>query len=243
MKNRYKSAFTLSEVMVTLAVASIFGVAVMTFYIQSLKAGYTSQQQIALQSTMRTITSELISNASRSHEMILYRSSDAADRDNVDDRRLITLDANEDEVRPTGDMAVFAYYELPKPAAQNRHRVRKIIAYYPEQTDSGPPQLTRLVIDLSGAPSTSTVEQILANHWTNGGTGITVERKVFAPRVTPLALGDNYDPLTDSPRLFFMTSAENIAVCGQLKQSATNKDTSDRNTLTRTFFFTISVRA
>lgn len=244
MKSRSnRSGFSLVEVSVALALSVAVGAAVMTFYVQSLRAGYTSQQQIALQATMRGITTELITNASRAHEMILYNSAASSDRADSTKRKEIYHDSSDNEIHPTGDFAVFVYYELPKPATQPLHRIRKLIGYYTEQIDSGPPKLTRLIIDLSGAPSTDTVEELLDRHWTNGASGVTVSRKTFAPRVTPLALSDDYTSETGRPQLFFKHSPENVAVCGQLLESATKKDTKDRRTLTRTFFFTVTVRA
>jgi type II secretory pathway pseudopilin PulG len=243
MKHPRNSAFTLVEVMVAASIAVVVGGAIMAFYVQALRVGYVSQQQITLQTTMRTITSELITNASRAHEMILYSSAAAADRADETSRLAITLDEDDEEIHPTGDFAVFIYYELPKPSDQPKHRIRKLIGYYTEQVDSGPAKLTRIVIDLSGAPSTDTVEEILEDNWLSATAGATLERKTFAPRVTPLALSDDYDSETGSPQLFFLTSTENVAVCGQLLESATRNDTKDRRTLTRTFFFTVSVRA
>jgi hypothetical protein len=243
MKHPKKSAYSLVEVMFATAIATIVMGGLMSFYVHALKTGYVSQQQITLQATMRTITSELITNASRAHEMILYNSAVASDRNDETARKRIVLDEHDNEIHPTGDFAVFVYYELPKPAAQAQHRIRKLIGYYTESVDAGPDKLTRIVIDMSGSPSTDTVEDILADNWTSAASGATVERKTFAPRVTPLALSDNYDSETGSPQLFFLTSTENVAVCGQLLESATRSDTKDRRTLTRTFFFTVSVRA
>jgi len=243
MRRSRKSGFTLVEVMISATIAVAVGGAIMAFYVQALRASYVSQQQITLQATMRSITSELITNASRAHEMILYNSSAAADRADESSRKQIVLDEADNEIHPTGDFAVFVYYELPKPSSQPRHRIRKLIGYYTENVDSGPAKLTRIIVDLSSAPSTDTVEEILADNWTAAAPGATLERKTFAPRVTPLALSDNYDSETGSPQLFFLTSTENVAVCGQLLESATRSDTRDWRTLTRTFFFTVSVRA
>jgi type II secretory pathway pseudopilin PulG len=240
MKNTRKAAFTLVEAVVTLAVASILGAGVMTFYIDSLRAGYVTQQQIALLGTMHSVTAELISNGSRAHEVILYNTASASDRADVTDRKEISVDA---DVHPTGDFAVFVYYELPKPAANPRFRIQRLIGYYTETVDTGPPKLTRIIIDLSAAPSTETVEAILAANWTSAATGATVTRKTFAPRVTPLAVSEDYESETGAPQLFFKATPENLAVCGQLFQSAANIDTQNRNTHTRTFFFTISVRS
>lgn len=229
--------------MVTLWVVSLLGVAVMAFYIHALRTSYASQQQISLIGTMRQFTSELIYNASRAHEMILYPSAAATDRDNVSDRCEIVSNEDGTETRPTGNLAVFVSYELPKPADQARHRIRKLIAYYIDAVDSGPPRLTRLVVDLSAAPSTGTVESILSSNWTTASANVTISRKTFAPRVTPLALSDSYDPDTGQPELFYKRSPANLAVCGQLFESTTRADTKDRRTYTRTFFFTVTTRS
>ena len=244
MKTKQRQqGFTLVEMAVTMGVVSLLGVAVMTFYLQSLNMGYASQQQISLIGTMRSFTSELIYSASRAHEMILYPTASAADRNEVSDRRDIVSNEDGSETRPTGNLAVFVYYELPKPATQARHRINRIIAYFPEQTDSGPPRLTRLTIDLRAAPSTLPVEELLTTYWSASGGGVQVSRKTFAPRVAPLALSDSFNPDTDEPQLFYKRSAANLAVCGQLFESNSRADTKDQRTYTRTFFFTVTTRS
>jgi hypothetical protein len=180
---------------------------------------------------------ELIFTGSRSHELILYKSTAAADR-TADGRLVVTNEATEtvtDDICPTGDFAVFVYYELPKPAAQSKYRVSKLIGYYVDSSAANGPALVRMTIDLTGSPSTDSVETILTNNWN------TAPRKVIASKVTPLALSDAATEGTP-PNLFYRRAGQSVAVCGQLLSSNAGKDTADRRSYTRTFYFTVTVR-
>src|SRR4029077_298570 len=107
-----------------------------------------------------------------------------------------------------------------KPSSVSTYRIAKLIGYYLNTIDSGPPQLVRITVDLSANPSTSSVETILTNNWN------TATKRVIAARVNPLALSDGYTVST-LPQLFYKRANQNIAVCGQLFQSATKTNTND----------------
>ncbi|HEX9781571.1 MAG TPA: type II secretion system protein [Opitutaceae bacterium] len=233
-----KRGFTLVEILTAMGLVGFIAAGAMGFYVQSIKNGNASEQNIELGSTMRTFMDEMIFSGSRSHELVLYRSSVAADRTAAG--RLVVLNSDNeietDDICPTGNFAVFVFYELPKPAAVDQYRISKLVGYFLEQTDTGPAALVRMTIDLSSSPSEDTVEEILADHWNSA------QRRTIAPRVTPLALSDGYTEET-MPQLFYRRASQNLAVCGQLMQSAARKNTKDRNTQTRTFFFNITVRS
>lgn len=239
MKNySRKAAFTLAEITVVLGVGSIALAGVMLFYVNCLKAGYAGTQDVKLLASMRQLTNELIYNGSRSHELILYPSAAASDRA-AEDRLEVTNDESSstaDDICPTGDLAVFVYYELPKPAAQTKYRISSIIAYYLDTSVSGRPSLVRMTIDLSSAPSTETVETILTDNWSSA------PRKTIASNVVPLALSDSATTST-VPQLFYRRANQNIAVCGQLRASGSSQDTADRRTYTRTFYFSVTIRS
>lgn len=233
-----RSAFTLVELLIGISIVGMVSTAATAFYVQSMKTGYTSEQQMKLITTMRSLTNEMIFNGSRAHELILYNSTAASDR-TPELRKVVVNEATEtssDDICPTGNFVVFIYYELPKPAAQAKYRIAKLIGYYLDQRDAGPAALTRITIDLTEAPSTDTVETILTNHWTSAA------RRVMAPRITPLALSDAYSSSTP-PQLFYKRANQNIAVCGQLLQSAKTTNTNDWRTYTRSFYFSVTVRS
>lgn len=242
MKRTQHAGFSLVEIIVTVGLVSLLSTGVMMFYIESLKSGNASEQQIKLVSTTRKLSSELIFTGSRAHELILYNSTAPADRGPAGTpgiRKIVLNEETEtdaDDVCPTGNFAVFVFYELPKPASSAKYRISRLVGYYLETADSGPPSLMRMTIDLGSSPSTDPVETILTNNWS------TAERQVMAPRVSPLALSDGYDDST-TPQLFYKRANQNIAVCGQLLHSATDKNTKDRRSYTRTFYFTVTVRS
>ncbi|MGH8021651.1 MAG: PulJ/GspJ family protein [Opitutaceae bacterium] len=238
MKTGSRHGFTLPEIATVAGLLGLISTGVMGFFIQSLKSSNASEQQIELLSTMRSFMDEMIFNGSRSHEFVLYNSSSAADRTAVNRKAVLNADneTESDDVCPTGDFAVFVFYELPKPSDEDRYRIQKLIGYYLDDTGSGPPALVRMTIDLGSSPSNDTVEEILSDHWG------TAKRRTIAHRVTPLALSDGYDEQT-TPQLFYKRASQNIAVCGQLLQSTARLDTQDARTQTRTFYFTVTVRS
>jgi prepilin-type N-terminal cleavage/methylation domain-containing protein len=241
MKTRFKSAFTLVEIMVVVGIVGLVSLGLTSFYVESMKSGYASEQQMSLITTMRSVMNEMVFNGSRSHELILYNSAAAADI-TAAGRKIVTNEATDDttdDICPTGDFAVFVYYELPKPSSVPKYRIAKLIGYYLNTIDSGPPQLVRITFDLSASPSTDTVETILINNW-NSAT-----KRVIAARVNPLALTVLSDGVTatTTPQLFYKRANQNIAVCGQLFQSATKTNTKDARTFTRTFYFSVTVRS
>lgn len=239
MRAKLKIAgFSLTEVIVAVTLVGLIGTGLIAFYVQSLRNSHGVDQQLKLLTTMRTFTEELIFTGSRSHELILYNSSTADDR-TLALRKIVVNDdteAEDDDICPTGNFAVFVFYELPKPAAQAKYRISKLIGYYLESTDSGPPALKRITINKSASPSTDTVEKLLTDNWS------TAPREVIARRVTPLALSDNYTEST-VPQLFYRRANQNLAVCGQLLESTGRSNTKDRRSYTRTFYFTVTVRS
>lgn len=235
---RKRSGFSVVELVIVAGLVGLISTGVMGFYVQSLKNTHSVEQQLKLLTTMRTFTDELVFNGSRSHELILYNSAAAADR-TFEGRKVVVNDdteASDDDICPTGNFAVFVYYELPKPAAQARYRIRKIVGYYLDQQGAGAPALMRITIDKESAPSTSTVEDLLTAEWNSA------PRQIIARRVTALALSDNYTEST-VPQLFYRRANQNLAVCGQLLESSSRTDTADRRTYTRTFYFTVTVRS
>ncbi len=238
MKTKSKSGFTLTEIMMVVGIGSVAMAGVMAFYVNCLKTSYAGTQETNLIASMRGLTNELIYNGSRSHELVLYPSATTSDI-TLAKRRIVQNDqtsATTDDICPTGNLAVFVYYELPKPAAQAKYRIQSVIAYYLDETGSGLPSLVRMTIELGATPSTDAIEKVLTDNWSGA------EHKVIARNVVPLALSDDYTEST-SPQLFYRRASQNIAVCGQLRASGSKQDTADRRTYTRTFYFTVTVRS
>ncbi|BET68109.1 hypothetical protein ASA1KI_30270 [Opitutales bacterium ASA1] len=238
MNTRRNAGFSLPEILTVMGVVGLLTSGVMGFFIQSLKSGNASEQQVELLSSMRSFMNEMVYNASRAHELVLYDSTAATARTAAGRREVLNSEneTESDDVCPTGNFAVFVYYELPKPANQAKYRIREVIGYYLDTIDSGPPALTRMTIDLTASPSSDTVEEILTAHWA------TADRKTIAPRIVPLALSDGFVEST-VPQLFYKRASQNMAVCGQLRQSSAKVDTADGRTQTRTFYFSVTVRS
>src|SRR6478736_880681 len=136
--SRSTHGFTLTEILVGMTVSAVLLLGVMAFYIQSLKSMYASDQRIKLAGQINRFSNELIVQASRSNQFILFKSANAADFDGTNlaphagnsDRQSITSIDEDDPLHPAGDFVVFVYYEIPKPTAQTAHRISKLEGYY-----------------------------------------------------------------------------------------------------------------
>lgn len=236
MKTQNTRGFTLLEVLITTTLLGLLATAVMGFFVMNTKTSYITANEANTISTMRSLTNALIFTGSRSHECIIYPSSASSDRVEAKRQEVVVDETTGVETCPTGDFAVFVYYEVPKPSTETYHRIRKIVGYSLEPAARDDRQLVSITIDLSAAPSTDTVESILTAKWA------TAERKIVAERVVPLALSDGYTSAT-VPRLFYKRANQNLVVSGQIYQGGSTVNTADWRTRTRTFYFSVSIRS
>jgi prepilin-type N-terminal cleavage/methylation domain-containing protein len=248
---RATHGFSLVEILVAMTVSGLLMAGVMAFYIQSLKSMYASDQRIKLAGQINRFSNELIVQASRSNQFVLFKSPAAADFNGTNpapdsgnsDRQTITSIDDEDPLHPAGDFVVFVYYEIPKPTAQAVHRISKLEGYF---LNAGIPGSTgpvrKVVIDLSSAPSTDSIEKILTDNW---GTTKAVFSTYF-PLVRGLAVPEVIDGTaasgTPSPRLFYMSASRNVIITGQIFSSSQNTNTKDWRTYTNSFCFNITPR-
>lgn len=244
--------FSLVEIMVAMAITGLLMTGVMAYYIQSLKSMYVSDQRIKLAGQINKFSNELIVDASRSNQFILYKSAAPADFDgtntapNADptfpDRQFLTVGSGGVVLHPAGDFVVFVFYEIPKPTALAQHRIRKLIGYFlttPSAGGIGPVQ--KVVIDLSASPSTDAVETILTANWTT-----TAVFSNYFPLVRGVALPEVIDGTavtgSPTPRLFYTSASRNVIITGQIYSSSQNTVTSDWKTYTNSFCFNITPR-
>lgn len=236
--------------MVAMTVSGILMAGVMTFYIQSLKSMYASDQRIKLAGQISKFSNELIVQASRSNQFILYKSAAPADFDgtnpapdaNNSDRQSMAGIDDESPLHPAGDFVVFVYYEIPKPTNQPQHRISKLEGYFLDTTIPGRPgRVRKVIIDLSATPSTDSVEKILTDNWSLGAVFTT-----YFPLVRGLANPEIVDgtPVTGtpSPRLFYMSASRNVIITGQIYSSSQDINTNDWRTYTNSFCFNITPR-
>lgn len=258
-RTKPSGGFSLVEVMVAVTIMGLLFAAVLSFYVQNLKGLYASEQRMKLAGQVKKFTNELIVHGSRANQFILFKSADPADFDGANsvstsggsDRQSIpgSIYGAAEGLHPAGDFVVFVYYEIPKPAAEAKHRISKLEGYcvVPDSTTRVGP-LRRVLIDLSAAPSTSSVEAILTAAW-NTSTGTwrsTASVSTYFPAVRGLVVPevvDNAVPGSTPPaRLFYMSDTRNVIITGQVYSS--NKDvlTNTASTYTNSFNFTITPR-
>jgi prepilin-type N-terminal cleavage/methylation domain-containing protein len=245
-----RNGFTLVEIMVALTVSGLLMGGVMSFYIQNLKGMYASDQRIKLAGQINRFSNELIVQASRSNQFVLFKSATPADFDGVnlapdsgnsDRQNIVTIDENDDPLHPAGDFVVFVHFEIPKPTDEPVHRISKLEGYFLSTTTAGGTgQVRKVVIDLSSAPSTNTVEQILTANWA------TAKFSNYFPLVRGLAVPEVIDGTavtgTPTPRLFYMSATRNVIITGQIFSSSKNTNTTDWKTYTNSFCFNITPR-
>lgn len=247
---RTTRGFTLTEILIGMTLSAVLLIGVMSFYIQSLKSMYASDQRIKLAGQITRFSNELIVQASRSNQFILYKSAAAADFNgpnsvptsgNTDRQNITTVD--DDALHPAGDFVVFVYYEIPKPKDQAKHRVKKLEGYFLDAATPGSMgPVRKVIIDLSAAPSTSTVEDILTAKWNTSEAKFTT----YFPLVRGLAVPEVVDGAVptgvSTSRLFYMSASRNVIITGQIFSSSKNTNTSDWRTYTNSFCFNITPR-
>jgi len=247
---RITRGFTLTEILVGMTVGATLLLGVMAFYIQSLKSMYASDQRIKLAGQINRFSNELIVQASRSNQFVLFKSANPVDFDGTNpatyaddsDRQIISNIDEADPLHPAGDFVVFVYYEIPKPTAQPRHRISKLEGYFLNAPAAGQTgQVRKVVIDLSAAPSTASIESILTAKWNT-----TAKFSTYFPLVRGLAVPEVIDgaepETTPAPRLFYMSASRNVIITGQIFSSSKNTNTSDWRTYTNSFCFNITPR-
>ena len=248
--NKPRLGFTLVEILIATTVSGMLMAGVMSFYVQNLKGMYAADQRIKLAGQINRFSNELIVQASRSNQFVLFKSAVAADFDGTNlapdsddsDRQTIVSIDEGDPLHPAGDFVVFVHFEIPKPTDEPVHRISKLEGYFLNTaTAGGTGQVRKVVIDLSGAPTTNTVEQILTAHWST-----TAKFSNYFPLVRGLALPEVVDGTevsgTPTPRLFYMSATRNVIITGQIFSSSQNTNTSDWKTYTNSFCFNITPR-
>ena len=99
-KGRGSQGFTLSEIMVSMAIMSFVIGGMYSFFMTFYKLGYTNEQKNLVNADMREVTGQLTEDGRQSNYFLLYESSKEEHRNEIKDR---LTDGN------SGDMIVFVY--------------------------------------------------------------------------------------------------------------------------------------
>jgi len=254
--------FTLAEIMIAMSIFALLMSMLMSFYLQSLRTMYASDQRMKLAAQIKKFSNELIVQASRSNQFVLYKSPTPADFDGTNaatyadnsDRQIILGNDNDDaSSNPAGDFVVFIYYEIPKPTTEAQHRILKLEGFFLSTATPGEPgKVTKVLIDLSTAPSTATIESILTAKWAITSTGDPTRAQFtdYFPMVRGLAKPEVVDGVAittatnpqPAARLFYMTRARNVIISGQIFSSIKDLNTKNDRTYTNSFCFNITPR-
>ena len=236
--NQKRAGFTLVETTIAVAVFALLITGGMAFFIQSTKGIYVAAQRLELGSNIRKFNDEMVFNASRANEAVLYLSKMDTDRDTASDR--LTILTTPTILHPSGNLVVFVYYNFPKEIADAFHRIRLVRGYYVDaDATSGIGPVKKFEIDFSASPSDLPLETILTTKWA------TAKSYTFLFNVRGLAINECIaapDPRA-GPRLFYKNEKRAITVSGQIYQSKNNSLTNDWKTSTESFNFIVTPRS
>jgi prepilin-type N-terminal cleavage/methylation domain-containing protein len=260
--------FTLVEIIVVLSIAVAMMAGVLSFYIQNLKGLHAAEQRTKLTAQVKKLTAELIVHASRSNACVLYKTVAAADFDGPNTADIVSTPSTDRQsispggLHPAGDFVVFVYYQIPKTnPADAYYRITKLEGYFldPDAT-TRIGKIRKVVVDLSAAPflpadaahAKTAVEDILTANWsstfaTHTTSGVVTTYSTFFTYARGLLKGEHQDNVatTTAPaRLFYISNANSVIICGQLYGTGDKYVgiTPDWRTFTQTFNFTITPR-
>ncbi|GEM_PF-1190100 len=265
-KSSTSRGFTLAEIMIAMSIFALLMSMVMSFYLQSLRTMYASDQRMKLAAQIKKFSNELIVQASRSNQFVLFKSALPADfngsnpvpASNNSDRQSILGDTEDVSApRPAGDFAVFVFYQFPKETADVFHRIKKIEGYFLSPDTVGEPgKVRKVIVDLSTVLTDDitkkTVEEILTAKWSIITPADPTRAIItdYFPMVRGLAIPQVIDGVAVPPppaiqpagRLFYMSAPRNVIITGQIYSSIKDTNTKDDKTYTNAFCFNITPR-
>jgi prepilin-type N-terminal cleavage/methylation domain-containing protein len=250
----FLKAFTLVELMIAITVSGVVLAGAMTFYFQMLVGHRIVDQRINQAGVIRRFSQEMVYHASRANQVFLYKSSVLADRDAVADQLHVDTTDPANFLHPAGDFVVFVYYEFPKPVALDYHRIQSIVGYYLDASGGGIGAIKKITIDLSKDITTgaatlnyqvatydttllkTNVEKVMTDNWssathTRTDSFVLNARGLFKSETINEGFG----------RLFYYRDERiSLMIAGQMYGT---KDTSDKQTYTDSFNFSITPRS
>lgn len=123
---------TLLEIMIVVSLLGVISAMALGFFVESIKATFTSEQKNLINRDIRQLTAELSEAARQANFTLLYESFEKADRDSVSDR---LLDGN------SGDFLVFGFQDEPdlSVSVNAPQPITRLIGYYRAPEDPGDP--------------------------------------------------------------------------------------------------------
>lgn len=209
-----QSAFTLSEVLISMAILGFVTVGSVGVFSQAHHALFVSTEKTKINRDMRQFTGELTEIARSSNHFFIYESFADSDREDLTDQR---------RSGQSGDFLVLVY-QRPYPTPSDPVMITRLVGYFraPGQDNRGP--VRRFDIQYSTAnykdASTTAIESILPDEST----------MATHPRVMEVTEG-----LADG-MLFYNFESRSIMIKGQIFHGNAYKRISD------TYNFTVSPR-
>lgn len=208
-----RSGFTLVEILIVLGLVGLILAGMLGFFLTTFRGAFITQQKLAINKDIRTLTSHMTDAARASNNFLLYGSFAANDRANADQRL---------RHGSSGDLVVFIYYGPPD-TANLRFPVARLIGYYrspenPEDPESTGP-VRRFDIPFSPA-STAPLESLLPDE---------ADLDSF-PEVVEMSRG------LANGKLFYNYRERSVVVNGQIFHG------NDAKRVTDTYNFTVSPR-
>jgi len=122
-----RRAYTLAEILITMAVVGFLFAGLLPFFLQSSTAFFVTEQKLKVNNDIRKFTSEMADHAREANHYIVYPSFAAADRNAEDDRQ---------RDGESGDLMVLIFDDTPVGTAPLISRpIRRVVGYYRASSD------------------------------------------------------------------------------------------------------------
>lgn len=206
------AGFTLTEVIVSSAIAGLITVTTLGFYMTHYKIGFVNQERNRINADMRRFTGQLIRDGREANYFVLYKSVADSARDEPEDRR---LDGN------SGDMLVFVTTEETT-SITDPILIKGYVAYF-------------RAVESEGAEELAPVRRYETT-FANAKSG---ELEDLLPDVNNLLLADEVIELSKGladGKLFYNFWGRSVMVNGQIHHGNAAKR------VTETYNFTVSPR-
>jgi prepilin-type N-terminal cleavage/methylation domain-containing protein len=215
-----RSGFTLSEIVVALAIFSMVIGGLLSFNVQMIKGGLFSQQKNMINRDIRAITTQLNDVAKEANYFVLYDSFETSARNDDEDR----LFSNR-----SGDLVVFVF-TAPTTSTFGSQPVSRVVGFF---------RSAKNLEDVSNVGPVMKFDTVFSSPVDIGDSGTVTLEELIPPFNSP---ADTFEEIVElskglaNGKLFYNYEKKSIMVNGQIYHGLSG------NRVTDTYNFTISPR-
>lgn len=156
-KHRQQKGFTITEVMISMAITGILMTMILQFFVDFGEVSFVSVEKNDINRDIRNVTYEMANHARQANTAILYQGISSEERDSTGDRR---------HAGTSGDLLVLVYQGDPDNLQTMSRPIERLIAYYRTEEQeveggalAGP--VRKLVVDVPEDLQQEPIETIL----------------------------------------------------------------------------------